>query len=148
MSDIGPTPSTEDVPLWEATLLRRAAGRRAASVAGRAEFRAPDLETARAAAAQELTRRASGEDGWTLGLLRPLSPQAPGTYLYEVIFALWESVGDHMARRDVAHLHAWAQDAATARRIAQQEIQDNPAYVPAWRIRRVGRLPEASSGPL
>lgn len=141
MGGAGLTPPAEDIPLWEATLLRRTAGKRAAAVAGRAEFRAADLEAARAVADEELTRRASGEEGWTLGVLRPLTPRAPGTYLYEVVFALWKSVGDHMERREVATLEIWAQDAATARRIGQQEIQAHPGYVPAWRIRRVSRVP-------
>ncbi len=148
MGDTAPNPPAPDAPLWQATLLRRAAGARAASVAGRAEFHAPDIDAARAAAELELSRRADGDEGWTIGLLRPLTPRAPGTYLYEIVFALWTSVGDRMERRDVAHLHAWAQDAATARRIAQQDIQENASYLPAWRIRRVSRVPEASTGPL
>jgi hypothetical protein len=39
----------------------------------------------------------------------------------------------------VHELEVWAADAATARRIAQQDIQEVPDYLPAWRIRRVRR---------
>ena len=144
----GPHRPADGLPLWEATLLRRAEGRRAPAVAGRAEFHAADLDTARATAQAELLRRAGGDEGWSLGLLRPLTPRAPGTYLYEIVFALWETDGDHVSRRDVAHLHAWAQDAATARRIAQRDIQSATGYLPAWRIRRVARVPEAGASPL
>lgn len=148
MGRVSASTSHDGLPLWEATLLRRSGESRKPSVAGRAEFHAADLGSARAEAEAELVRRSGGADGWSLGLLRPLTPSAPGTYLYEIIFALWESEGDHMERRDVAHLHAWAQDAATARRIAQHDIQDVDGYIPAWRIRRVGRVPEPDTGPL
>jgi hypothetical protein len=87
----------------------------------------------------EIARRSENSDGWSLGLLKPLTPNAPGTHCYRVVFAEWEAEGDRFVRRDVHELEVWAADAATARRIAQQDIQEVPDYLPAWRIRRVRR---------
>ena len=133
------------VPAWEVTLLRRAAGSSRARVAGRLVIDAPDLDQARRLAERALTHRreetrSAGEGSeWSLGVLRPLTPRAPGTHRYVVIFALWEAHEDRFARRDVHECEIWAADAASARRLAQQEVQSVPHYRPAWRIRSVAR---------
>ena len=54
-------------------------------------------------------------------------------------FAVWEATDDRFVRRDVHTLDVWAEDAAAARRIAQQDIQTADEYQPAWRIREVVR---------
>ena len=101
---------------------------------------APDAPGAKQAAEKALEHRSrSSEDSWSLGVLRPLTPFAPGTHLYAVTFALWESTGDRFVRHDVHTLEVWATDATSARRLAQQEIQQVEAYLPSWRIRRVAR---------
>lgn len=64
---------------------------------------------------------------------------APGTSRYKITFALWESHEDRFVRKDVHELEVWATDATSARRIAQQEIQNVPGYKPSWRIRQVVR---------
>jgi hypothetical protein len=126
-------------PSWEVTLLRRPAGGKRARVAGRVVVHAPDVARARRAAQEALLARSGGEPRWSLGVLRPLTPQAPGTHRYRVTFAVWEADGDGYERRDVHALEVWAADAASARRLAQQEIQREPRYRPAWRIRQVAR---------
>ena len=50
---------------------------------------------------------------WTLGVLRPLTPKAPGTHLLDV-FARWEAGEDRFVRRDVHRLEVWAADAQSA----------------------------------
>jgi hypothetical protein len=87
----------------------------------------------------ELAEREEGESRWSLGVLKPLTPQAPGTSLFAVTFAIWEATDDRFVRRDVMSLEVWAEDAGAARRIAQQDIQEIDSYDPAWRIRQVVR---------
>jgi hypothetical protein len=101
---------------------------------------APDLAEARRAAEAAIEERRHEEaGGWSLGMLRPLTPMAPGTHRYRAVFARWEEVGDRFVRADVHHLDVWAADAQSARRLAQQEIQKVPGYQPSWRIRQVAR---------
>lgn len=101
---------------------------------------APDAPGAKQAAQRALERRSKNKDGsWSLGVLRPLTPFAPGTHLYSVTFAMWESQGDRFVRHDVHTLEVWATDATSARRLAQREIQETAGYEPSWRIRRVQR---------
>jgi hypothetical protein len=134
---------TVAAPSWEVTLLRRPPGGKRARVAGRVVVQAPDADRARQAAQAELLARSGGEPRWSLGVLKPLTPMAPGTYRYLVTFAVWESGAERFVRRDVHTLLVWAADAASARRLAQQEIQRVPGYLPAWRIRQVARAPRA-----
>ncbi len=123
---------------WEFTLLRRPVGTGKARVAGRLVIEAPTACDARERAMRELADRAGDErERWSLGVLRPLTPRAPGTELFRTTFAIWEASGDEFVRRDVHVLEIWAEDANAARRIGQQEIQAHPDYVPAWRIREV-----------
>jgi hypothetical protein len=107
---------------------------------------APDLDGARAAAEAELEERRSDESRWSLGLLRPLTPMAPGTHRYRATFALWEDGQDRFVRRDMHVLEVWATDAQNARRLAQQEVQAVPGYEPAWRIRQVARTDAGGRG--
>ena len=138
-------PVASAVPAWEVTFLRRPQGSSRPRVAGRAVLEAPDLDQARRLAEQALTERRertrqTGEQSvWSLGVLRPLTPRAPGTRKYRVVFARWESYDDHFERHDVHEMELWAVDAASARRQAQREIQSVSDYVPAWRIRTVER---------
>ena len=126
-------------PRWEATLLRRRDEGAAVRVAGRVVVQAPDAESARRAAEQALLARSRGEPRWSLGVLRPLSPMAPGTRRYRVTFAEWRPEGDGYARRDVHALEVWAPDAATARRLAQEQIRSVPGHRPSWRVSAVAR---------
>jgi hypothetical protein len=121
------------------TLLRRPPGARRPRVAARVVLEAPDLAEARRAAEAALEERRSDESRWSLGMLRPLTPMAPGTHRYRAVFALWEATEDRFVRRDVHELRVWAADAQSARRLAQQEIQQVEGYEPAWRIRQVAR---------
>ena len=89
---------------WEVTLLRRPPGARRPRVAARLVLEAPDLAGARAAAEAALDERRSDESRWTLGVLRPLTPMAPGTHRYRAVFARWESAEDRFVRRDVHRL--------------------------------------------
>ena len=100
---------------------------------------APDLEGAQRAAEAALEERRSDESRWSLGVLRPLTPMAPGTHRYRAVFALWEAGEDRFVRRDVHELEVWAADAQSARRLAQQEIRGVAGYEPSWRIRQVAR---------
>jgi hypothetical protein len=127
-------------PRWEATLLRRRDEGARARVAGRVVIQAPDAESARQAAEKALLARSHGEPRWSLGLLRPLSPMAPGTRRYRVTFAEWRPQGDGYARRDVHALEVWAPDAATARRLAHEEVRSVPGHRPSWRVRAVARV--------
>ena len=122
------------------TLLRRPPGARRPRVAARLVLEAPDLSGAQAAAEAALAERRSDESRWTLGVLRPLTPMAPGTHRYRATFALWEAAEDRFVRRDVHGLEVWAADAQSARRLAQQEIQRVAGYEPSWRIRQVARV--------
>lgn len=137
--------TTSSAPAWEVTFLRRPPGSARARVAGRLVIDAPDLDHARREAERALTQRredtrASGDRSeWSLGVLRPLTPRAPGTYLYRVTFAQWEAFDDHFERHDVHVQLLWAADASSARRLAQREVQSLPDYVPSWRIRAVAR---------
>ena len=125
---------------WEFTLLRRLPGAGKARVAGRFVIQAASAAEARREALAELAkRRRESESRWSLGVLKPLTPQAPGTSLFEVTFAVWEATDDRFLRRDVHTLAIWAEDAGAARRIAQQDIQTASDYEPAWRIRQVVR---------
>ena len=101
---------------------------------------APDLAQAQEAAEAALEERRSDESRWSLGVLRPLTPMAPGTHRYRATFALWEAGEDRFVRRDVHHLEVWAADAQSARRLAQQEVRGVAGYEPAWRIRQVARV--------
>lgn len=109
---------------------------------------ASDLAAAQRAAQAALEERRSDESRWTLGVLRPLTPMAPGTHRYRATFALWEAGEDRFVRRDVHALEVWAADAQSARRLAQQEVRGVLGYEPAWRIRQVARVdgPRARSG--
>lgn len=109
-------------------------------MAARVVLEAPDLAGARRAAQAALDERRSDESRWSLGVLRPLTPMAPGTHRYRTTFALWEAGEDRFVRRDVHHLDVWAADAQSARRLAQQEIRGVEGYEPSWRIRQVARL--------
>ena len=104
------------------TLLRRPPGARRPRVAARLVLEAPDLSSARAAAEAALAERRSDESRWSLGVLRPLTPMAPGTHRYRAAFARWESAED---RSCAATSTAWrcGPPTPTARRLAQQEIQ-------------------------
>lgn len=130
---------------WEFTLLRRPPGTNKARVAGRLVIQAPSADDARKEALRELANRAvTDAAAWSLGVLKPLTPKAPGTHQFAVTFAIWEATDDRFVRRDVHRLDVWAEDAGTARRIAQQDIQSVDGYAPAWRIREVtaiGRRP-------
>ncbi len=126
-------------PAWEITLLRRPPGARRPRVAGRVVFEAPDLKRARVAARTALEARATGEDNWSLGVLKPLTPKAPGTHCYCVVYAIWEPAGDFFERRDVHEIEVWAADAQDARRLSQADVQDLTGYQPAWRVRTVVR---------
>ena len=121
------------------TLLRRPPGAQRPRVAARVVLEAPDLAGAQRAAQAALEERRSDESRWTLGVLRPLTPMAPGTHRYRATFALWESAQDRFVRRDVHDLEVWAADAQSARRLAQQEIRMVSGYEPSWRIRQVAR---------
>lgn len=101
---------------------------------------APDLDGARRAAEAELEERRADESRWTLGLLRPLTPMAPGTHRYRAVFARWEAGDDRFVRLDVHALEIWAADAQSARRLAQQEVRTVEGYEPSWRIRQVARV--------
>jgi hypothetical protein len=124
---------------WEFTLLRRLPGAGKARVAGRFVIEAANAAEARRAALAELAKRGDRESRWSLGVLKPLTPQAPGTSLFRVTFAIWEATDDRFVRRDIHTLDVWAEDAAAARRIAHQDIQLVPGYDPAWRVREVTR---------
>ena len=124
---------------WEFTLLRRLPGAGKARVVGRFVIQAASAADARREALAKLATRHESESRWSLGVLKPLTPQAPGTSLFEVTFAVWEATDDRFLRRDVHTLTVWAEDAGAARRIAQQDIQAAGEYDPAWRIRQVVR---------
>jgi hypothetical protein len=131
-------------PRWEATLLRRPREHAGARVAGRVVVQAPDAESARRAAEKALLARSHGEPRWSLGLLRPLSPTAPGTRRYRVTYAEWRPEGDGYTRREVHALEVWAADAATARRLAKDEIRSVPGHRPSWRVSEVARVERAT----
>jgi hypothetical protein len=125
------------IPSWEVVLLSRRSDRGRARVMGRVRFQARDAAGARQEAQAALAARSRGRPGWSLGLLRSLTPNAPGTRLYSVIFARWEPREGRFVRRDVHEQDVWATDATAARRRAADDVQSLPGYVPAWRIRRV-----------
>lgn len=106
---------------------------------------APDLASAQRAAQAALDARRCDESRWSLGVLRPLTPKAPGTYRYRATFALWEAGEDRFVRRDVHDIDVWAADAQSARRLAQQAVRHVDGYAPAWRIRRVARIIDPAS---
>jgi hypothetical protein len=127
-------------PQWEATLLRRPREHTGARVAGLVVVEAPDAGSARRAAEKVLLDRSHGEPRWSLGPLRPLSPMAPGTRRYRVTFAEWRPEGDGYTRREVHALDVWAADAATARRLAHEEVRSVPGHRPSWRVSAVARV--------
>lgn len=129
-----------DGPTWEATFLRRRTSGGRSVVVGRVELQAPNLASARKAAQVAIAARSNGADGWSLGMLRPLTPDAPGTHHYRVVFAVWEASDDRFVRRDVHELELWAADANSARRQAQHDAQAIDGYDPAWRVREVVRV--------
>jgi hypothetical protein len=102
-------------------------------------IQAASAADARREALAELAKRKDRDSRWSLGVLKPLTPQAPGTNLFAVTFAVWEATDDRFVRTDVHTLDVWAEDASAARRIAQQDIQAAAEYNPAWRIRQVVR---------
>jgi len=124
---------------WEFTLLRRLNTGGKARVAGRLVIQAASATDARRAALAELAKRGDRDSRWSLGVLKPLTPQAPGTSVFHVTFAVWEATDDRFVRHDVHTLDVWDEDAAAARRIAQQDIQLVEGYQPAWRVREVVR---------
>jgi hypothetical protein len=124
-------------PSWEVTLLRRPPGSGRRRVMGCARFQAPDVTRAREEAQTALATRACGQPRWSLGALRPLTPNAPGTRLYSVTFAAWEEREDRFVRCDVHEHEVWAIDATSARRFACEQVQAISSYRPAWRVRRV-----------
>ena len=126
-------------PSWEVMLLRRTAGSGRARVMGRVRFEALDAACARQAAGVALAARSGSEPGWSLGVLRSLTPNAAGTYLYVVTFAAWEECGERFIQRDVHRRDVWATDATGARRLAVEEVQAMPGYLPAWRVTQVVR---------
>lgn len=109
-------------------------------MAARVVLEAPDLAGAQRAAQAALEERRSDESRWSLGVLRPLTPMAPGTHRYRATFSLWEAGEERFVRRDVHDLEVWAADAQSARRLAQQEIRMVSGYNPSWRIRQVARI--------
>ena len=109
-------------------------------MAARVVLEAPDLAGARRAAEAALDERRHDEARWTLGMLRPLTPMAPGTHRYRATFAMWEAGEDRFVRIDVHYCDVWAADAQSARRLAQQEIRKVDGYEPSWRIRQVARV--------
>jgi hypothetical protein len=114
---------------------------------GRARFQAPDATRARQAARAALAARADGEPRWSLGLLRSLTPNAPGTRRYVVTFAAWGACEDRFVRRDVHECDVWASDATSARRFACEQVQALPGYRPAWRVRQVASVGTAQRRP-
>lgn len=124
----------------------RPAGSARPRVGGRIVLEAENLDVARRHAEELLTERRNRSRGtadgtvWSLGVLRPLTARAPGTHRYRVVFARWEPHEDHFERRDVHEMELWAADATSARRQAQHDIQADPDYEPAWRIRGVTRM--------
>ena len=126
---------------WEGMLLNRVAAGRRPRLAGRVTLRARDVERARALAEEGLRERSDGDALWSLGVLRPLTPLAPGTQRYRVTFAEWVDEDDAYVRRDVHVMHVWAIDASGARRLAQEDAQRVPHYRGPWRIREVVRVP-------
>ncbi len=104
-------------------------------------IQAPSAKEARAEALAEIAKRDNGESRWSLGVLKPLTPKAPGTNLFDVTFAVWEATDDRFERHDVFQMAIWAEDASAARRIAQQDAQDLTEYDSAWRVRSVTRSP-------
>jgi hypothetical protein len=132
-------------PAWEVSLRWRPPGSARARVMGRVRFQAPDAARAREAAATALAARAGGEGRWSLGVLRALTANAPGTHAYVVTFAAWESRGERFVRRDVHEREVWATDATSARRLASEQVQAMPSYLPAWRVSRVA--PRGDSTP-
>jgi hypothetical protein len=101
---------------------------------------AADLAAAQELAQEALQARSQDESRWSLGVLKPLTPMAPGTHRYRVTFAVWEAEADRFVRHDVHVIEVWAADGASARRMAQQEVQSVAAYRPAWRIRAVAKV--------
>jgi hypothetical protein len=126
-------------------LLHRPGPGRRPKVAGRLELRAPDAAGARRAAERALRERAAGDPHWSLGVLRPLEPRAPGTRRYRVVFAEWHAIGDEYHREDVHVLDLWACDGRSARRQAQAEILGVEGYHPSWRIRAVSRIADEAA---
>ena len=105
----------------------------------RVRFQAPDAAGARQAAEAALSSRSGPEPRWSLGLLRTLTPECPGTHAYVVTFAAWEACGERFVRRDVYRREVWATDGTAARRQAVEEVQAVPDYLPAWRVTGVAR---------
>jgi hypothetical protein len=136
---------SDPAPAWEVCLRWRPPGSARARVMGRVRFQAPDAARAREAAATALAARAGGEGRWSLGVLRTLTANAPGTHAYVVTFAAWESRGERFVRRDVHEREVWATDATSARRLASEQVQAMPSYLPAWRVSRVA--PRGDSTP-
>ena len=80
-------------------------------MAARVVLEAPDLAEARLAAEAALDERRRRRGPLALGMLRPLTPMAPGTHRYRATFALWEAGEDRFVRIDVHHCEVWAADA-------------------------------------
>jgi hypothetical protein len=114
---------------------------------GRVRFAAPNARRARRAAQAALADRAGGEPRWSLGVLHALTANAPGTRPYVVTFAAWEDQGERYRRRDVHDREVWATDASSARRVACEQVQAMPDYLPAWRVTRVACARDAHHRP-
>lgn len=125
----------------------RRGGARRALVAARIELSAPDLDAAKHLAGEAIAARQAADEGaWSLGMLRPLTPAAPGTQRYRVTFAVWESDEDRFVRRDVHTIELWACDAQSARRQAQSDVHAVDGHTPAWRIREVLKIETGPPG--
>jgi hypothetical protein len=138
------TPRLE--PSWEVTLLRRPPDSARARVMGRVILRAANANRARQAADAALASRSGTEPHWSLGLLRPLAPDCPGTHAYAVVFAAWKECGERFVRQDVHRCDVWATDGAAARRQAAGDVQGMPGYLPTWRVRQVVRRGTEAAG--
>ena len=125
---------------WEVTLLHRVAAGKRPRVAGRVTLVARDVDRAQDMAREALRARSDGDALWSLGVMRPLTPLAPGTQRYRVTFAEWSDENDGYVRRDVHVMHVWAIDASGARRLAQEDVQRVPNYRGPWRIREVVKV--------
>ena len=126
---------------WEVTLLHRVAAGKRPRVAGRVTLTARDVDSARQMAMAALRERSGGDALWSLGVMRPLTPLAPGTQRYRITFAEWIPEDDDYVRVDVHVMHVWAVDASGARRLAQEDVQRVPNYRGPWRIREVLKVP-------
>ena len=126
-------------PSWEVTLLRRPPGALRPRVAARVVLSAPDLAGARQAAEAALEERRSDESLWSLGVLRPLTPMAPGTHRYRATFSFWEPGRTaSCAATSITSTSGPPTPRAPAGSPSRRSAV--PGYEPAWRIRQVARI--------